>query len=271
MTRMSGNCYSSKFNRMFILTMTTLSYRKIPAIRLAPSLSPNRVPRPEQGRVDHRGRGGLPNSSLRVTEGDVAISKQTGDSKRLLRRSTPRNDIVEKYQVRGSEAVIAEYQKFALEFFDFLAALNKAGQKMVIEKYQRAGLQFYLINKIKKIIYSVIGAELKRIEAKKPLPTAKQERMAIGFKKYRMRMAQIETAVHKLLCELGVDSGIGRFALYKDFARECYGVSKRYYGKESLSEKLQAIIKRWVKEGLQEDVLLKVRDATFKAFTGKNV
>jgi hypothetical protein len=48
---------------------------------------------------------------------------------------------------------------------------------------------------------------------------------------------------------------MGRFALYKDFARECYGILKRYYGKEPLGEKLQPIIKRWVKDGLQEDVL----------------
>ena len=173
------------------------------------------------------------------------------------------------HQGRGNEAVMTAYQRFASEFFDFLAALNKPGQKMVIEKYQRVGLERHLLFKIRKIIFSVIGAELKRIEAKKPLPTAKQERMAIGFTRYRIRMERIESAVHKLLCELGVDSGMGRFALYKDFARECYGILKRYYGKEPLAEKLQAITKRWVKEGLQEDVLLKVRDVTFKAFAGK--
>ena len=161
------------------------------------------------------------------------------------------------------------YQRFASEFFDFLAALNKPGMKMVIEKYQRAGLERHLIFKIKKIVFSVIGAEIKRIEAKKPLPTEKQEKMAIGFTRYRIRMERIEAEVHKVLCELGVQASMGKFALYKDFARECYGILKRYYGKEPLGEKLQPIIKRWVKEGLQEDVLLKVRDVTIKVFTGK--
>jgi hypothetical protein len=77
------------------------------------------------------------------------------------------------------------YQKFALEYFDFLASLNKAGMKMVAEKYQRSGLQLNLIYKIKKIINSVLRGEIKRIESKKPLPTEKQEKMAIGFIRLR--------------------------------------------------------------------------------------
>jgi transcriptional regulator with XRE-family HTH domain len=167
------------------------------------------------------------------------------------------------------ENKINSYQKFAMEYFVFLASLNKAGRKMVKDKYQRAGFERHLLFKIEKIIFSVIRGEIKRIEAKKPLPTRKQEKMAIGFTRYRIRMQRIESEVHKLLCELGVQSGSGKFALYKDFARECYGVLKRYYGKEPLAEKFQPIIKRWVKEGLNEEVLLKVRDVTIKAFIGK--
>ncbi|MDH5683756.1 MAG: hypothetical protein OEZ20_04750, partial [candidate division WOR-3 bacterium] len=101
------------------------------------------------------------------------------------------------------ESHINSYQKFASEHFDFLAALNKPGMKMVIEKYQKAGFERHLIFKITKIIYSVIGAELKRIEAKKPLPTEKQEKMAIGFTKYRIRIEKIEAEVHNpalILC-----------------------------------------------------------------------
>jgi hypothetical protein len=177
--------------------------------------------------------------------------------------------LAQPHQGRGKEVAIATFQKFAREYFDFLASLNKAGMKMTPDKYLRAGLQYNLISKIKKIITSVVGGEIKRIEAKKPLPTAKQERMAIGFTRYRIRMERIETEVHRLLCELGVQSGSGKFALYKDFARECYGILKRYYGKEPLGEKLQAIIKRWVKDGLEEDVLLKVRDVTIRVFIGK--
>ena len=132
-------------------------------------------------------------------------------------------------QGRGGEAVMTAYQKFAFEYFEFLAALNKAGMKMVSDKYQRAGLKFNLIAKIKKIINSVLGGEIKRIEAKKPLPTEKQEKMAIGFTKYRIIIERIEAEVHKLLCDLGVKTPW--FALYKDFARECYHALKKNYGK----------------------------------------
>jgi transcriptional regulator with XRE-family HTH domain len=172
------------------------------------------------------------------------------------------------YQRRGRSAV---YEKFAMEYFEFMASLNKPGMKMVIEKYQRAGLARHLLFKIKKIIFSIIGAEIKRIEAKKPLPTAKQERMAVGFTRYRIRMERIEAAVQKVLCELGVQASMGKFALYKDFARECYGILKRYYGRESLTEKLREITQRWVKEGLKEDVLEKVKETTINVFTGKKV
>jgi len=175
--------------------------------------------------------------------------------------------LLTKNQVEASQ--INSYQKFAFEHFDFLAALNKPGMKMVIEKYQRAGLARHLLFRITKISYSVIGAEIKRIEARKPLPSEKQEKMAIGFTKYRIRIEKIEAEVHKLLCTLGVPTTW--FGMYKAFSRECYRALKRFYGKEILSDKFQAILQRWNKEGLQEDILLKVKDATIKAFTSKNI
>jgi len=123
---------------------------------------------------------------------------------------------------------INSYKNFALEYFDFLAKLNKAGMqreasikrsemKMVTEKYQRVGLKFHLLFKIKKIINSVLRGEIKRLEAKKPLPTEKQERMAIGFTKYRIAIEKLEAEAHKLLCELGVPPPW--FYSYKAFVR----------------------------------------------------
>jgi hypothetical protein len=106
--------------------------------------------------------------------------------------------LVLSHRGRGEDAVIADYQKFALEYFDFLATLNKAGMKMVTDKYQRAGLKLNLLFKIKKIINSVLRGEIKRISAKKPLPTEKQEKMAIGFTKYRTRIERIEAATRRV-------------------------------------------------------------------------
>ncbi|MDH5684143.1 MAG: helix-turn-helix domain-containing protein [candidate division WOR-3 bacterium] len=172
-----------------------------------------------------------------------------------------------KNDIEGNQASL--YQKFTREYFDFMATLNKSGMKAVIERYQRAGLKNHLLNGLKKIIIKVIQAEIKRIKARKPLPTEKQEKMAIGFTKYRIRIEKIEAEVHKLLCALSVPTTW--FGMYKAFSRECYRVLKRFYGKEILSDKFQAIIRRWVKEGLKEDILLKVKEVTIKVFTSKNV
>ena len=170
------------------------------------------------------------------------------------------------HQGRGGNAVINDYQKFALEYFDFLRTLNKAGMKMATEKWQRAGLKLHLISKIKKIINSVLRGEIKRIESKKPLPTEKQEKMAIGFTKYRIRIEKLEAETHKLLCELSVPTPW--FGLYKGFTRECYRVLKKYYGKnqEQLNKTINEIIKRWKKEGLKQDVLLMLKNKIISVF-----
>jgi len=226
--------------------------------------------------LSHQGRGGKDDLSLRVPKGDVAISRPTTDSKGLLRRSAPRNDILGKYNQGRGKVVIADYQKFALEYFEFLATLNKPGMKMITDKYQRAGLKLNILHKIKKIINSVLRGEIKRILAKKPLPTEKQERMAIGFTKYRIRIEQIEAEAHRLLCEMGVPTPL--FSLYKDFVRECYQALKQHFGKmysepvpkirgETLEQTLNKIIRKWVKEGLKEDVLLKLKVRILLVFT----
>ncbi|MDH5684655.1 MAG: hypothetical protein OEZ20_09350, partial [candidate division WOR-3 bacterium] len=92
------------------------------------------------------------------------------------------------HQGRGGNAVINDYQKFALEYFDFLATLNKSGMKAVTERYQRAGLKIHILYGLKKIINSVIRAEIKRILAKKPLPSEKQEKMATQHLFYVLRI-----------------------------------------------------------------------------------
>jgi hypothetical protein len=138
--------------------------------------------------------------------------------------------------------------------------------KAVTDKYQRAGLKFNIIHGLRKIIINEIKAEIKRIEAKKPLPTKKQEKMAIGFTKYRIRIEKIEAETHRLLCDLAVPTSW--FASYKAFARECYRALKKYYGpnQELLNKKLNEIIERWKKEGLKQDVLLKLKDRIIFVF-----
>ncbi len=170
-----------------------------------------------------------------------------------------------KNRVEGNQA--SSYHKFVREYFDFLATLNKSGMKAVTEKYQRAGLKTNLLFGLKKIINNVLRAEVKRISAQKPLPTKKQEKMAIGFTKYRIIIERIEADVHKLLCELEVPTSW--FTLYKDFARQCYQELKKYYNKDikKLTQSLDELVTRWQKEGLKEDILMKLKDKIIFTFT----
>lgn len=170
-------------------------------------------------------------------------------------------------QGRGKDTVVAAYQKFALEYFDFLATLNKPGMKMVSDKYLRVGLKLHLLSKIKKIINSVLRGEIKRIMAKKPLPTQKQEKMAIGLTQYRIIIERIEAEAHKLLCELGVPTPW--FSLYKDFVRECYKSVKKYLGRNQqlLNKSLKEIVGKWEKEGLKRDVLLKLQEKVIRVYS----
>ena len=98
--------------------------------------------------------------------------------------------LLNRNRIRENQIIL--YQKFALEHFDYLVTLNKPGMKMVTDKYQSTGLKLNLLYKIKKIINLVLRSEIKRFAAKKPLPTAKQEKMAIGFTKYRIIIERIE-------------------------------------------------------------------------------
>jgi hypothetical protein len=92
------------------------------------------------------------------------------------------------------------------------------------------------------------------------LPTAKQEKMAIGFTKYRIIIERIEAEVHKLLCDSGVKTVW--FVLYKDFAREYYQTLKKYYNQDPkiLAEKLKNVIDRWQKEGLPREILIQLQE-----------
>ena len=164
--------------------------------------------------------------------------------------------------------------------------MNKVRLRRITEKWQRAGLKLHLISKIKKIINSVLRGEIKRIESKKSLPTKKQEKMALGFTKYRIMIERIETEVHKLLCDLSVPTRW--FSSHKAFTRECCRALKKYYGKaftprigsldprrvdstpqeskEKLEQSLNKVISRWQKQGLKEDVLLKLKEKIVSVF-----
>jgi len=169
-----------------------------------------------------------------------------------------------KHEIEENQASLC--RKFVREYFNFMVTLNKSGMKAVTEQYQRAGLKTHLLYGLKKIINSVIRAEIKRIEAKKPLPSEKQEKMAVGLTRYRIIIERIEAEAHKLLCELSIPTPW--FSLYKGFVRECYKAMKKYCAKnqELLNKSLTDIVHKWKKEGLKQDVLLKLQNKVISTY-----
>ena len=106
---------------------------------------------------------------------------------------------------------------------------------------------------------NILRSELKRILAQRPLPSQKQEKMAIGFTKYRIINEHVEAEAHKLLRDLSVPTSW--FSLYKAFVRVCYKTLKKYSGRNQdlMNKTLADIVRKWVKQGLKEEVLLKLQ------------
>jgi len=50
--------------------------------------------------------------------------------------------------------------------------------------------------------------------------------------------------------------------------RECYKAVKRYYGRNQglLNKALTEIVRKWQKEGLKQDVLLKLQEKVIKVY-----
>ncbi len=86
-----------------------------------------------------------------------------------------------------------------------------------------------------------------------------------------MALPSIEIAIekleaHKLLCELGILPPW--FASYKAFVRQSLKVLKKHYGKNQdlLNKNLSEIVEQWKKEGLKEEVLLKLKEKIIAVF-----
>jgi hypothetical protein len=101
--------------------------------------------------------------------------------------------------------------------------------------------------------------------------------MTTGFLKHRIRIEPIEKEITKLLGETNEPAMYNQF--YKDFARECYSILRKFYmprmstdkKKEKssvdirgLNTELDRIIEKWVEKGLNQAILIKVKDVIIK-------
>ena len=123
-----------------------------------------------------------------------------------------------------------------------------------------------IINEIKSIVYKTFRYEQKRLEKPKPLTKEKLQKMGTGFLRYRVKIEPIETKVQKLLGELNVPIAYNQ--AYKDFVRECYSALKKCYHKDPLllTQRFAEIMKNWQKQGLQEEILLTIKDLIIAHF-----
>lgn len=118
-----------------------------------------------------------------------------------------------------------------------------------------------------------------RIDGKKgkakPLTNLARHQASVKFGKYRIKIGRIEAEIQKKLGELNVP--IVQNQGYKDFARECYSILKKENmprintDKSSvrirgLNDKLNQIIEKWLKQGLQKEVLEIIKEMIINKF-----
>ncbi|MEO0092072.1 MAG: helix-turn-helix transcriptional regulator [candidate division WOR-3 bacterium] len=128
--------------------------------------------------------------------------------------------------------------------------------KIIFEKYYRSQkLNWRIVSEIRSIIYKIVRYEQRRLAKPKPLPQEKIKKMAKEFLKYRTEIEPIEDRVQKKVSELSVPTVYNQ--AYKDFARECFSVLKKFYPKDpkQLTEQLERITKTWEQKGLNVEVM----------------
>lgn len=182
-----------------------------------------------------------------------------------LKRTIDDNILVLLEKSKVEKELIPYYMLFADEFFSSLE-----------EKLLRAALKPSVLLAIKRTIQKILSAERKRIITK-PHRREKLKQMAIGFTEHQIALEPILNEVRKQLNEIAPD--ITGIMLYEAFAQEiCLVLNKHYKEKkpantdrdEFLAKELDETIKRWVKRGLNETNLIKVKDAMINAFNLSN-
>ncbi|MCX7785913.1 MAG: helix-turn-helix domain-containing protein [candidate division WOR-3 bacterium] len=137
----------------------------------------------------------------------------------------------------------------------------------IFEKYYRSKeLNWRIVSEIRSIIYKIVRTEQKRLLKPKPLPKEKISMMAGEFLKYRIKIEPIEEQVQKKLGELVVPTIYNQ--AYKDFARECFSVFKKFYHKDPmrLTQRLTEIKKIWQAKGLNEEVMDAIKEIVIQGF-----
>lgn len=115
-----------------------------------------------------------------------------------------------------------------------------------------------------------IDSKFSKKQTIKPMSQEKKDKMSLRFGKHRAIIEPIEKEVTYLLGDSGEPYILNQY--YKAFAREIYSTLRKIAPQKSLpansalNSKLQPIIDKWVKKGLKQEILEKIKEIPVKYF-----
>ncbi len=123
-----------------------------------------------------------------------------------------------------------------------------------------------LFNQVRRIAIDTVRNAEKQEKRRKPITTDKQKKMVQGYLRFRVDMEQIEADVNQVLNDLQIKEVF--YLSYKDFARECYKIIKKYYNRDPLllKQNLDNIVVGWKSAGLDEEILQKVKKTVIEKY-----
>lgn len=108
---------------------------------------------------------------------------------------------------------------------------------------------------------------IKRYEKKLDIyfPTCLVEKMAKNYKREAKILVEIDGIVNKILDEYQIPK---EYILYYSFARELYGLKRRYISKR-LEKEIKICFQKWLMRGLEKKVMLKIKKEMDKLSLGE--
>jgi len=142
----------------------------------------------------------------------------------------------------------------------------KLSLNAVEKQFIKSNITPNLFHPVRRIVIDTVRNIEKQHKRKKPITSEKQKKMVQGYLRFRVDMEQIEADVNQVLNDLQIKEVF--YLSYKDFARECYKIIRKYYNKDPLllKQNLDNIVVGWKSAGLDEEILQKVRKAVIEKY-----
>jgi len=177
--------------------------------------------------------------------------------------------------LRIKDELISHYLNFANETCAEPCPESSSGSpnsatpnyKSIIDKYSTPGISKPYLIKIMNIAIKIHHTEEKKVQKQKPLRLKKAKAMAVKYVESRIKLEPIEAEVSKFLAEHNLKDNV-LYNSYMNFARECYGKIRKYHIKDPslLKQHLTEISRAWLRSGLKQEILEKVKEVVVVHF-----